>query len=90
MLANASHQQQLWERACSRMHHALPNALRKMGIQDAAGNFRGERRIAPEGEAHRFGESVVPLEERRFGFGCGHERRVASIAAARHTAVPFR
>ena len=40
--------------------------------------FRGERRIAREGEADRF------------GFGCGHDSRVASIAAARHTAVPFK
>jgi len=36
----------------------FPNALRKMGVQDAAGNFRDERRIAREGEADRFGESA--------------------------------
>jgi hypothetical protein len=29
-----------------------------MRIQDAAGNLREERRIAREGEAHRFGESA--------------------------------
>ena len=38
--------------------HVLANALRKMGIQDAAGNFRDERRIAREREAHRLGESA--------------------------------
>jgi len=45
-----------------------------MGIQDAAGNFRDERRIAREGEADRFGESagdVTPpqLGDRRRGAG---------------------
>ena len=32
--------------------------LRKMGVQDAARNLRDERRIAREGEAHRFCESA--------------------------------
>ena len=38
--------------------HVLAYALRKMGIQDATRNLRGERRIARESEAHRFGESA--------------------------------
>jgi hypothetical protein len=29
-----------------------------MGIQDAAGNIRDERRIVRKGEAHRFGETA--------------------------------
>jgi len=40
------------------VRHVLANALRKMRIQDAAGNLRGERGIAREGEADRLGESA--------------------------------
>ena len=56
------------------IRHILANALRKMGIQDAAGNLRDERRIAREGEADRFGESAgdsasPQLGDRRRGAG---------------------
>ena len=40
------------------MHHVLANALRKMRIQNAVGNLRGERGIVREREADRFGESA--------------------------------
>jgi hypothetical protein len=45
-----------------------------MGIQDAARNFRDERRIAREGEADRFGEAAgdataPQLGDRRHGAG---------------------
>jgi len=45
-----------------------------MGVQDAAGNFRDERRIVREGEANRLGESAgdttsPQLGDRRRGAG---------------------
>ena len=48
--------------------------LRKMGIQDAAGDLRDERGIAREGEADRLGESAgdaaaPQLGDRRRGAG---------------------
>ena len=48
--------------------------LRKMGVQDAAGDLGGERGIAREGEAHRLGESTgdatpPQLGDRRRGAG---------------------
>jgi hypothetical protein len=56
------------------IRHVLANALRKMGIQDAAGNLRGERGIAREGDADRLGESAgdaaaPQLGDRRRGAG---------------------
>ena len=40
------------------MHPDSANALRKIGVQNAAGNLRDERGIARESEAHRLGESA--------------------------------
>ena len=49
--------------------HVLANALRKMGLQDAAGNLRDERRIAREGEADRLGESASDAAAPQLGDG---------------------
>ncbi len=56
------------------IRHVLADALRKMRIQDAAGDLRGERRIVRKGEADRLRESafdVTPpqLGNRRRGAG---------------------
>ena len=54
--------------------HVLADAFRKMGIQDAAGNLRDERRIARQGEAHRFCESAgdaAPSQPDRECPSCG-------------------
>ena len=49
------------------IRHVLANALRKMGVQDAAGNLRGKRRIAREGEANRLGESAGDVTAPQLG-----------------------
>ena len=51
------------------IRHVLPDALRKMGIQDAARNLRDERRIAREREAHRLGESAGDAAAPQLGDG---------------------